>query len=91
MAIRKRPSMKIQDQLKQEKKQCRFCSTNTQWVDYKDPAFLRSFVSMQAKIYPPRKTGTCARHQRMLAETIKRARYMALLPYTIDRKHRFSH
>lgn len=82
--------MKMEDQMKQEKKQCRFCSTNTQWVDYKDPAFLRSFVSMQAKMYPRQKTGTCAKHQRMLAECIKRARYMAFLPYTIDRKQHFS-
>lgn len=74
-----------------EKKQCRFCSTNTLWIDYKDPAFLRSFVSMQAKMYPPRKTGTCAKHQRQLANAVKRARYMALLPYTIDRKQHFAH
>jgi len=46
---------------------------------------------MQAKMYPPRKTGTCAKHQRMLANAVKRARYMAFLPYTIDKKHRFSH
>ncbi len=89
--IRRRPHMRMEEQLKQEKKQCRFCSTNTQWVDYKDPAFLRNFISMQAKMYPPRKTGTCAKHQRVLATAVKRARYMALLPYTIDKKHHFSH
>ncbi|MBI1754996.1 30S ribosomal protein S18 [Candidatus Azambacteria bacterium] len=82
--------MKMQDQMNQEKKQCRFCSTNTQWVDYKDPVFLRGFVSMQAKMYPRQKTGTCATHQRMLAECIKRARFMAFLPYTIDRNQHLS-
>ncbi|MDE1970195.1 MAG: 30S ribosomal protein S18 [Patescibacteria group bacterium] len=63
-------------------KQCHFCSQNTGYIDYKDINTLRHFVSLQAKIYKPKKTGICASHQRKLSEAIKRARVMALLPYT---------
>ena len=65
-----------------EKKQCYFCTTNRVRLDYKDGELLRRFMSAQAKIYPPRKTGTCAHHQRALARAIKRARFLALVPYT---------
>jgi small subunit ribosomal protein S18 len=51
-------------------------------VDYKDVNRLRRYLSDRAKIEPRRKTGTCARHQRALSVALKRARYMALLPYT---------
>jgi small subunit ribosomal protein S18 len=51
-------------------------------VDYKDGGRLRRFVSDRGKIEPRRKTGTCARHQRRLTIAIKRARHLALLPYT---------
>jgi small subunit ribosomal protein S18 len=61
--------------------QCTFCSQNIENVDYKDAGFLRKFVSSQAKVIDPRYTRTCARHQRKLAEAIKRARLMALLPF----------
>lgn len=64
-----------------KKKQCFFCSQNLKEIDYKDTEILRRFVSSQAKIIDPRHTGTCAKHQRMLARAIKRARFMALLPY----------
>ncbi|MEK7519641.1 MAG: 30S ribosomal protein S18 [Patescibacteria group bacterium] len=73
----------------QEKKQCRFCAANVKWIDYKDTALLRTCVSMQAKIYPPRRTGTCAKHQRMVAESVKRARFMGLMPYTINKDSSF--
>jgi small subunit ribosomal protein S18 len=53
-------------------------------VDYKDPTKLRRYVSDRGKIDPRRKTGTCARHQRRLTVAIKRARHLALLPYTAD-------
>jgi ribosomal protein S18 len=49
--------------------------------DYKDQSLLRRFISSQAKVIDPRYTGTCAKHQRKLAEGIKRARCMALLPF----------
>jgi small subunit ribosomal protein S18 len=50
-------------------------------IDYKDTDILRRFVSGQAKIIDPKHTGTCAKHQRKLAQAVKRARFMALLPY----------
>lgn len=53
-------------------------------IDYKDVSKLRRFVSERAKILPRRVTGTCARHQRELTVAIKRARYLALMPYTND-------
>lgn len=62
--------------------QCYFCTTNRDVIDYKDAETLRKFMSGQARIYPPRKTGTCAKHQRRLARAIKRARFMGLVPYT---------
>lgn len=61
--------------------QCFFCSQNLKDVDYKEIDLLRRFVSGQAKIIDPRYTGTCAKHQRSLAKAVKRARYLALLPF----------
>lgn len=61
--------------------QCFFCSQNLQQVDYKETELLRRFTSSQAKIVDPRHSGICAKHQRKLAEAIKRARHMALLPF----------
>ena len=64
-----------------KRKVCLFCSGRIETVDYKDPAKLRQFISDRGKIEPRRKTGTCAKHQRTLTVAIKRARYLALLPY----------
>jgi small subunit ribosomal protein S18 len=61
--------------------QCFFCSQNLKNIDYKETELLRRFVSSQAKIIDPRHTSVCAKHQRKLAEAIKRARFMGLLPY----------
>ena len=61
--------------------QCFFCSQNLTSVDYKEVEFLRRFVSSQMKIIDPKHTGICAKHQRMLAEAIKRARFMGLFGY----------
>jgi small subunit ribosomal protein S18 len=55
-----------------------------QHIDYKDINRLRRYLSDRAKIEPRRKTGTCARHQRGLSTALKRARFMALLPYTAE-------
>lgn len=66
----------------QRRKVCQFCSDNIDRVDYKDVSRLRRMVSDRAKIEPRRKTGTCATHQRSLTVAIKRARHMALLPFT---------
>lgn len=63
-------------------RQCYFCSQNLKEIDYKDAELLRRFISGQAKIIDPKFTGTCAKHQRHLAQAIKRARYLAFLPFT---------
>ena len=64
-------------------KSCYFCANKISAVDYKDTHLLRRFMNTHAKIVPPRRTGNCAGHQRMIARAIKRARTMALLSYTI--------
>jgi small subunit ribosomal protein S18 len=64
------------------RKVCIFCVEKAREIDYKDTARLRRFLSERGKIDPRRKTGTCAKHQRRLSTALKRARYMALLPYT---------
>lgn len=61
---------------------CSFCVDKVQSIDYKETGRLRRYVSDRAKIEPRRKTGTCARHQRMLTTALKRARHVALLPFT---------
>ena len=63
---------------------CFYCVEKQEKVDYKDVEKLRKYISEGGKIVPRRVTGTCAKHQRLLTEAIKRARYMALLPYTLD-------
>ncbi len=63
------------------KKVCRFCKDKVNILDYKDVNILQSFMTDRGKIVPSRITGTCAKHQRMLATAVKRARYMALVPY----------
>lgn len=63
-------------------KQCHFCANNINEVDYKDAEMLRRFIGSYMKILPRKKTGTCSWHQRKLAAAIKRARVMALLPFT---------
>jgi small subunit ribosomal protein S18 len=64
------------------RKVCAFCADHIDYIDYKDPSRLRRYVSERGKIEPRRKTGTCARHQRTLTQAIKRARHVALLPFT---------
>ncbi len=69
---------------KSRKKVCAFCVEKSEFIDYKDTAKLRRFVSERAKILPRRVTGTCAAHQRELTVAIKRARHLALLAYISD-------
>ena len=69
---------------KARKKVCGFCVDKVENIDYKDIACLRRYMSERGKILPRRVTGTCARHQRELTAAIKRARHLALLPYTAD-------
>lgn len=70
------------------RKVCGFCVDKIDVIDYKDAGRLRRYVSERGKIEPRRKTGTCARHQRRLTIAIKRARHLALLPYTADHARR---
>ncbi len=65
-----------------KKRICRFCNDKQSVIDYKNPALLAGFISERGKILPRRLTGTCARHQRALTNAIKRARILALLPFT---------
>ncbi len=65
-----------------KRKTCRFTAEGVKEIDYKDLATLRQYVGENGKIVPSRITGTAARYQRQLTVAVKRARYMALLPYT---------
>ena len=66
------------------RKVCTFCVDKVETIDYKDVNKLRKYITEKGKILPRRQTGTCARHQRELATAIKRARFMALIPYVGD-------
>lgn len=67
-----------------KKKICKFCENRRDKIDYKNYKVLRRFITEQGKIIPSRITGTCAKHQRELTRAIKRARNIALLPYSYD-------
>ena len=66
------------------KKVCNFCVDKVVEIDYKDVNKLKKFITEKGKIVPRRMSGVCAKHQRLLAEAIKRARVMALLPYVAE-------
>ena len=70
--------------MRRRKKVCIFCADKVDFIDYKDAAKLRQFISERGKILPRRISGTCAKHQRELNTAIKRARQVALLPYVTD-------
>ena len=67
-----------------KRKVCSFCVDKVDHIDYKDVAKLRRYVAERAKILPRRISGCCAKHQRQLTVAIKRARQIALMPYTSD-------
>ena len=69
---------------RRRKKVCVFCGKENNEIDYKDVAKLRKYVSERGKILPRRITGTCAKHQRAVTGAIKRARHLALMPYTAE-------
>ena len=69
---------------RRRKKVCVFCADSTNVIDCKDANKLKRFVSERGKILPRRITGTCAKHQRALTVAVKRARQIAILPYTLD-------
>ena len=76
-AMKRRP-------IRRRKKVCVFCSDKSNVIDYKDVNKLKRFVSERGKILPRRITGNCAKHQRALTVAVKRARHIALMPYTLD-------
>ena len=69
---------------RKRRKVCQFCVDKSTYIDYKDTAKLRRYLSDRSKILPRRMTGVCAEHQRQLTIAIKRARHIALLPYVTD-------
>jgi len=73
--------MAKQTNLLQQKKYCYFCANNITDIDYKETNLLRRFISSYMKIVSKRRSGVCSKHQRKLAIAIKRARFMAMLPY----------
>lgn len=77
----RRPNSKMR---RSKKKVCAFCSDKAEAIDYKDTAKLRKYVTERGKILPRRISGTCAKHQRELTASIKRARNIALLPFTTE-------
>ncbi len=77
-----RPRFRQQRRFTPRPKVCQFCADNNVKIDYKDTRLLERFTTEEGKIRPRRQTGTCAKHQRVVAGAIKRARHIALLPYT---------
>lgn len=77
--------MKKRNNERRTQRHCWFCVNGVNAVDYKDTNRLRRYMSSYGKIVPRRRSGVCSSAQRMLAQAIKRARFMALLPYVADR------
>ncbi|HAR91650.1 MAG TPA: 30S ribosomal protein S18 [Eubacterium sp.] len=69
---------------RRRKKVCAFCASEAKAIDYKDVETLKNYISERGKILPRRVTGNCARHQRAITTAVKRARNIALLPYTVE-------
>jgi small subunit ribosomal protein S18 len=63
---------------------CAFCVEKVEYIDYKEYDVLRQYLTEHGRIRPRRQTGTCAKHQRGLAQAIKRARHLALLPFVVE-------
>ncbi|MGN0838336.1 MAG: 30S ribosomal protein S18 [Pyramidobacter sp.] len=78
------PANRKRTNSKRRPKVCFFCVDKLDHVDFKDVERLKKYVSERGKIIPRRVTGNCAKHQRQLTIAVKRARFMALLPYTAD-------
>ncbi len=74
----------MQRKYRPRKKVCAFCADKNKKIDYKDINGLKKFISERGKILPRRMTGSCAKHQREVTSAIKRARHVALLPYSAD-------
>ena len=75
---------KRRNTVRRRRKVCVFCGEKNGEIDYKDVNKLRRYVSERGKILPRRITGNCAKHQRALTVAVKRARHVALMPYTVE-------
>ncbi|WAM33373.1 30S ribosomal protein S18 [Caldicellulosiruptor morganii] len=75
---------RVSSRQKKKKRVCSFCVERIYDIDYKDVNRLKKFLTERGKIMPRRTTGNCARHQRQLTRAIKRARILALLPFTVE-------
>ena len=78
------PFDKNNPKTRRRRKVCQFCADKATFIDYKDTARLRKFITERGKIMPRRMSGVCAEHQRTLAKAIKTARQVALLPYVAE-------
>lgn len=78
----KKPMRRTRSSLGMRKKICRFCADKSRTIDYKDVKLLEGFVRERGKMVSSRISGNCAKHQRRVAEAIKQARFVSLVPYT---------
>lgn len=76
--------MAVRNNVKTKPKNCYFCVNNINDIDYKNTEMLKRFISSYGKIVPRKRNGVCAKHQRKLAQAIKRARIMGLLPFLVQ-------
>ena len=74
----------MQRRFRPRRRVCAFCADKNKKIDYKDTQTLKRFISDRGKILPRRVTGACAKHQRKVTTAVKRARQVALLPYSAD-------
>jgi small subunit ribosomal protein S18 len=74
----------LKKERRKKRRQCNFCADKIEHIDYKEVPKLRRYITERGKILPRRITGNCAHHQRQLTVAIKRARTIALLPYTSE-------
>jgi small subunit ribosomal protein S18 len=86
---RPRPRRQTRRGWKPRRKVCAFCLDKKRTINYKEISTSRRFLTERGKIKSRRKTGTCAKHQRRLANAVKRARHLALLPFTAEHIRRF--
>ena len=86
---RARPAPRGRQSRPRRAKVCQFCVEKIDYIDYKKPELLLPYISPYGKMLSRRRTGVCAKHQRRLAVAIKRARFLALLPYTAEHIRRY--
>lgn len=84
-----RPMMRSRRPRSRRARICQFCVEKIDYIDYKKPELLLPYISPYGKMLSRRRTGVCAKHQRRLAVAIKRARFLALLPYTAEHIRRY--